>query len=226
MSLMATMGSVDVMNSWDYRSHQEAYDVAVCVGPVSSCPLSKRRVLFVFGPTCIHPDYNWDLVVVTSDKARIKAVRRFGHKVMVFLAPPPLLALEAGRRRLMDPQDGWIHASPLNDVSGPNKMTRMALWSNPKDGQHPFNPMEFNSRALNGAKGFYMGMDDGYDIQVRRHLHLGSPVVCPRDREVIGGLADVCFETIESVASIREPILDGITTAGYKSTIQDIMRRV
>jgi len=225
------MGEVKLIDGWDVDSHTQVYDLAVCVGPVSSSPLAKKRVLFVFGPSFGHRDLDWDIVVATSPKMLDTAVSMFGQNARVFLASPPLLNMESGRRRLMEPKKTWMQGSNLwsfvsdGDVDH-DPLTRMTMWSLPEDGRPLFSPMEFNSLALNGGRGFYLSVPDGYDIQVRRHLALGSPVVCEREYSVIGELADVCFDSLHGVPDRIEPIPDPVREEDYVAQLDEIMRRV
>lgn len=203
------------LDPYDVRSHSQEYDLAICVGPVDSCPLAYKRVLFILGQTVNHLDLGWHTVVVTSEKARRLALERFGHRCRVLLQLPPILGLEMGRRRIMEPTKIWLHASDYgceecdsqqNPETGDDEPTlRMCLWAtNKKD--RLFNALEFNSLVRAGARGWYptatspdmVGMEDGYDIQVRRHLSLGGFVSCSAERGVLGDLVDYCDKAIEN----------------------------
>jgi hypothetical protein len=75
------------------------------------------------------------------------------------------------------------------------------------DVRFAFSPNDFNSAVRGGAVGFYPSwMEDGYDLQVRRHLCLGGAVMCPRDNGVLGDLADLCCET-------RQPTIPSVDGA-------------
>lgn len=219
--LLHNHGNVTVIDPWDIRSYSASYDVAFCVGPVGSCPLAKTKVLFVFGPISAYPALEWDVVVVTSHKAAERAVAAFGPAPRVRIAVPPLLAMEAGRRRLMDKREMPLHASC--DHAEIDDAVRMAWWAQPRDGEISFTPLEFNSLCRHGAYGVYEDTD-GYDLQVRRHLALGSPVVCPCDRDVIGDLADVCSP--DEPKPLKEPVADNVTQQDYEQQLDDALRRV
>ena len=222
--VLGDVGDVDVLNPWDERNCTERYDLAVCLGPVSSCPRADRMVLLVMGPTHGHHEMGWDDVVVTSPRARSSAMRHFGHGVRVHLNPPPLLAMQAGRRRLMERKVEGLCASP----SGPHEnwpVISMSLWSLPNEGEVPFSAMEFNSLCLNGAYGIYRYALDGYDIQVRRHLALGSPVLAPRDEEVTGDLAELCLEDFDGHSIPVDPVEDKVLVEDYVGALEDIVRR-
>jgi len=219
-------GPVDVLDPWDARSHSEKYDLAVCVGPVRGCPLARRRMLLVLGPTSWHSKRaDWDDVVVTSPAAVRNAVRHFGHGPRFYLNPPPLLAMEAGRRRLMKRRVIGLCASPGGEQEGGPAVIEMALWSLPEGRQVPFSAMEFNSLCLNGAYGVYRKMGDGYDVQVRRHLALGSPVLAPRDEGVLGDLAERCLENFDGHSIPVEPVEDKVSIEGYVEALKEVIRR-
>jgi len=228
-SVLVEFGSVEILDPWDTRSFTETYDVALCAGPVTSCPYAKRRILLVLGPTHLHRDFGWDDVVVTSPRAQRNAMWKFNHGTRFYMHSPPLLNLEAGRLRLMERKVDGLCAAPC----GPHvrwPATSMALWSLPSEGDIPFSAMQFNSLCLNGAYGIYRGMGDGYDVQVRRHLALGSPVVLGcRDADAIAvlgeDLADVCLDGFDGHSIPVEPVEDKVSVEGYKEALREIIRR-
>jgi len=193
------------ISPWDIKSHTEVADVAFCLGPVSSCPLARHRVLLVLGQTRHHPDMNWDLVLVTSSKARRLALAKFGHGVKVVQIDLPLAEMEFGSKMIVESVDYVaLRASELKFGGGED----FALWANIDDDplsrgtelhRRLFCLRTFNALVRSGAVGLYEDMEDGYDIQVRRHLALGGKVVCPRDKEVIGDLVDCCFVQLTGV---------------------------
>jgi len=196
-----------------------SYDLAVGVGPVSSRPLSDKGILFVLGPTAAHRCGDWDTIIVTSPKAERNVKKAFTGKD-VRLMPIPLLELDAGRRRLMDRIATGLCASP---VPVDFDCIQMALWSWPKS-RMPFCVMEFNSLCRHGAFGYYCGLDDGYDVQVRRHLALGSPVVCDCDPEVLGGLESHCVTTVRELPLKQEAVEDMVKIDDYEQQIENIVR--
>ena len=225
-SFFGESGEVTELDGWDVRSHTQTYDVAVCIGAVRSCPVAARRILFVLGPTKWHHDLGWDEVIVTSQRAAINITRQFGHGSRVFTCPPPLLEMRAGSRRLMEPQNNSIiHLSSSRPKPEDAVTAHMPIWTplrKPPVGGAvtiPFSPMEFNSRARHGATGYYGGMDDGYDIQVRRHLAFGSRVECPEDKLVMGDLLDVCNRDIE-------PVEDEISKSDYRDQLTELLGRL
>jgi hypothetical protein len=172
-------------------------------------------VLLVFGMTVSHLPADWDVAVVTSRKAERVAGRMFGVRTKVVRLEPPILGLEVGRRRMVDPFDGVLHASEA--AAGVPGARMMRLWGAAPGGPwdafgerrgepEPFSLLEFNSLVRGGAVGFYPGgMDDGYDVQARRHLALGGEVSCRRDPEVLGDLADLCYEFGGRPAGVKAP---------------------
>ena len=220
----------DVFDPWTVPT--ESYDLAICVGPVKTCPPAKKRVLFVMGMTLSHSDLNWDTVVVTSPKAVKFASSEFGLSARCKLLIPPVLQLDAGKRRIVfDKREVFIHAS---EIAGhqkgvaecfhlwaiPEKVTESFLDAPPKI----FTAMEFNSLIRGGAKGIYPDwMGDGYDVQVRRHLALGGRVKCRPDREVIGDYADLIGDTGNTNG---EPVIWPGTETEYADGIHEIIRKV
>jgi ribose 1,5-bisphosphokinase PhnN len=97
----------------------------------------------------------------------------------------------------------------------------MALWGG-YEGGTLFSSREFNSLAGNGAFGVYAGMADGYDVQVRRHLAFGSPVVCNQDRDVIGDLADLCVQNEGEMVRV-ERVKDGVRERDYLDSLDEII---
>lgn len=252
----------DVHDPW--RPHTETYDVSVCIGPVTSCPPAKKRVLFVLGQTVNHPDLDWDTVIVTSERARNLCLRKFGHGVRVIKLIPPVLQLNAAKRRLVDTKRGFVHASDMaSDAYGMHGIKMLTLWGNHPAPEHHeggsawihgqcdywfnwvcakqenmkakavslFTTLEFNSLVRGEAIGFYPRcMEDGYDVQVRRHLALGGRVVCPQDKEVLGDYADLVDNNITrpSVSDMNpvEPVIWEGTEEEYANGIKDIIGRV
>jgi hypothetical protein len=116
---------VDELDPWDVRSCTVKYDVAVCIGPVDGVPIATKSVLLALGLTVSHPRHDWDMVLVTSDKAVEMARERFGLRSAIRKTEVPLLGLHYGWRRLMDFQDGLMHASEACWESKSVKMLRM-----------------------------------------------------------------------------------------------------
>lgn len=213
-------GEVDVLDPWDVRSHTSVYDLAVGVGPVLSVPLAKRKMLFVLGPTRLHQDLDWDDVIVTSPKAQRNAESRFKSYSRLELHPMPLLDMEAGKRRIRDRVQVSLCAFPVL-IGAAN--VQMGIWSN---GEMPFDSMEFNSLCRHGAYGYYCGLDDGYDIQVRKHLAFGSPVVCDCDPEVLGDLASSCVQSVKELPSEQRVVPDSVVIFEYEKEIKSIIRSI
>jgi hypothetical protein len=221
--VLGQFGKVDVLGPWDIRSHTSVYDLAVGAGPVTSCPLAKQRLLFVLGPTAAHQDFDWDVAVVTSPKAQKNASLRFKTHCRVCLHPMPLLSMEAGKRRLRDNVSTALCASPIppSEVYG----VQMSLWAWTKE-RGPFSAMEFNSLCRHGAYGYYCGLDDGYDVQARRHLALGSPVVCDCDPNVLGSLVDHCVPLVRLLPSKKEVVADRVGISEYVRAIEEMIRSI
>jgi hypothetical protein len=197
--------------------------LAVGVGPVKFCPKAGHKILFVLGAVESHYKLDWDNIIVTSRGA---AVNLFNYASKTLVHPMPLLEMEAGRRRLMKKEETFMR------LEGPctNMVNwEMSAWSLPS--QHPFSAIEFNSRCLNGGIGVYLRMDNGYDIQVRKHLAFGSIVYCPKDRGIIGDLADVVLDENDynqkkHLEIKQEPIEDKVSKSDYITAIEDIIRRI
>ena len=235
----------EVYDPW--RPHTETYDVSVCIGPVSSCPPAKKRVLFVLGQTASHTDLDWDVVVVTSDKARKLVLNKFGHGVCVRKLIPPVFDLDAGKRRLVDEKRGYLHASEA--ATYPSAGVRMLnLWGTlatrgTGDWIHGpcdwwaakcislFTTLEFNSLVRGGAIGYYpQWMEDGYDIQVRRHLALGGRVLCNQDKGVLGDYADLVDDIVwkpklKDLNPTKPQVWEG-TKYDYAAGILDLIGRL
>lgn len=214
----------DAFDPW--KTPLNPYDVAVCIGPVKHCPPAKKRVLFVMGMTSSHHDLGWDAVVTTSDKALYLANRKFRYAACCRKLVPPVLQLNAGRKRLVDDCNETIHAS---DDPGliifDDGMKKFSLWGASKQDASMFSVLEFNSMIRGGAVGFYPGkMTDGYDVQVRRHLALGGKVVCKKDPEVIGDFADlVCFDEEEAETKRIKPTVWQGTEDDYAAAIKELI---
>jgi hypothetical protein len=210
----------------DVGSHTEIYDLAVCVGPVRSRPLAKASVLIVLGPTYRHDNLEFDGVVTSCEAARGFAVQKFGHGTKVFKAPPPILGLVHGKRRMVEERKLWLTAIDgecgLESRGYPGDEAVMGVWD--KGDARAFSPLEFNSLVKGGAVGFYPYMVDGYDVQVRRHLALGGRVVCERDRDVIGDLVDLVDDRgkLDKFGSIK-PVGCVGRVEDYVSAIREIV---
>jgi hypothetical protein len=252
-----------VFDQW--TAPTDTYDVAVCIGPVTLCPPAKKRVLFVLGQMANHIDLNWDMVVVTSDRARQLALAKFGHGTKVMKLVPPVLELTAGRRRVVEEFRGLLHASDSFEKYGPSCVKKMSLWgvnpapetyngspaflypvsrplawetwecAKPKHINVPklvslFSSLEFNSLVRGGAIGYYPRfMEDGYDIQVRRHLALGGRVICKPDPEVLGKYAKLVDDVanhnkIVDFNPTKPEIWEG-TEHDYAAGIEEAIRR-
>lgn len=206
--LLQAQDEVVQLGPHDTRSHEETYDLVVCVGPVRSRPLATSSILIVMGQTRMHRNLNYDAVVTSCEMARENAVGKFGHDVRVFKQEPPILGLVHGRRRLVEERKVWLNAtddyesvcSLVEDGAGPEgELVAMSIWSDgSREEREPncslFDALEFNSLVKGGAVGWYPYMHDGYDIMVRRHLALGGRVVAPRNQKVLGDLADLVDE--------------------------------
>ena len=226
---------------WSTSSHTTVYDVAMCVGPVTHCPLARRRILFVFGMTKNHLSADWDIVVVTSESARKIALRYFGYGPRIFLLPPPLSGLHLARRRIVDPKRELLHASEGGFVLRAD-VGILSLWadlgferSEPENLELPIPPppqqfslLEFNSRIKAGAIGFYpKEMEDGFDLQVRRHLALGGPVICRRDPAVIGSLAEICHEGFsDKIPEKISPANCAGNEETYRNEVRDLLHKI
>lgn len=216
--ILSKFGEVDVLDSWDIRNVTETYDLAIGVGPVTSCPQAEKKMLFVLGSTLAHKDFGWDTYIVTSRAAYNKL---FSYGSRIFLQTIPLLDMEAGSRRLMNSEEYLIS---LNGAFAHQTDFHMSCWRlSDFDIEVPFCAMEFNSRCRNGAIGNYYNMTDGYDIQVRKHLALGSPVICPKDKDVIGDLAGFVDDNSEK-SEKQEPIEDKVSESDYITAIEEIIR--
>src|SRR5210317_2017194 len=87
-NILAKHGEVEPLDAWDVRSHTKVYDLAVGVGPITSCPLAHKKIQFVLGPSYLHLHLGWDVMVVTSPKAKSFMM---GYDAEVHLKPIPLL---------------------------------------------------------------------------------------------------------------------------------------
>ena len=209
------------------------HDVAICVGPVSDCPPARKKVLFIMGQTKNHSDLNWDQIIVTSDKAKTLALRKFGHGIKVRKIVPPVIGINDARNRIVDNFKGFlIHASDSKSL-GRQTVKTFSLWGSCDNGdiwneyndlgfhfkvwksrvKEMFSSFEYNSMIRGGAVGFYPeAMEDGYDIQVRRHLALGGRVICRQDRDVLGDNVDLdgysqSMSEMEYMEEIRKEVL-------------------
>lgn len=237
-SLLSDCHDVTVLDPYNPKAYSEIYDLAVCIGPVSSIPLCRKRILMMFGQTQHHHDFSWDAVVVSSRMAMEHVFLQFGHGCLVRLMPPPLTGLELAARRIVRPQNELLHVSD-GDIELPGNVNVLYSWGHkpvhfdessfdikkqPSLGL--FNIREFNSRVKAGAIGYYVGMKDGYDIQVRRHLSLGGSVVCSRNRDVLGDLADLCSESVNSVPKSVNPVDCSVDVNDYFLSLQELIARI
>jgi hypothetical protein len=235
-STLRMIGDVTYLDPWNPEAHMSTFDVAVCVGPVRCCPpMASRKVLVALGTMASQCDLGWNVVMVTSRKAAVIARARFGIGVGIVFSEPPVLGLHHGRRRLMDEFRGLIHASEYGSCAPRiDRLLSFCMWAERNEDEHDgywcipgfgsrdwddscpyggpkarfaFSPNDFNSAVRGGAVGFYPPwMEDGYDLQVRRHLCLGGAVMCPRDKEVLGDLADLCCD-------IKKPMTPSVDEA-------------
>lgn len=252
---LGTMGDVVQLDPWNLEACASRFDVAVCVGPVAACPVARGRVLVALGCMASQRDLGWDVVVVSSRKAARLAGRMFGVRTGVVMAQPPVLGLHHGRRRLVTPCAGLLHASEFGFHAPDKKGALLAfgLWADreateewacppsaceawpesceyggPKK-RRVFSPNDFNSAVRGGAIGLYPEwMADGYDLQVRRHLCLGGRVMCRRDPEVLGDLADLCSEATSDMedANRNDPVDCSGDADAWVEAVCDVARRV
>lgn len=215
----------------DSGSHEEVYDLAVCVGPVRSRPLAKAAVLVVMGETKGHQNLEYDAVVATSKMGSQLAAEKFGWGTRVFTAEPPILGLISGRRRLVGERKVWLnamdckvsHMNHYKTILGHFELETMGVWDD-SHGRSLFNSLEFNSLVRGGAVGFYPeDMEDGYDVQVRRHLALGGRVVAPRNKLVLGDLADL----VDDEPALGEDIFDSkIKPVGCVGRVEEYVNAI
>lgn len=227
-SLAASIGEVRQIDPWDVNAFTTRYDLAICVGPVTSCPVADKRILFAFGPSSCHRDFGWDCVVTTSEVAKANLMARFGHGCSYRCIPVPLLEMQSGKRRLMSENQVSIYAAPLKGMADIN----MCLWGIPRDGQTPFSTMEFNSLCRNGAYGLYVD-GDGFDVQVRKHLALGSPAVVAGNMDVLPEWLRGKVFKIEDLSDDGrlpvkkvEPVVDQVSESDYEASVRSIIRRI
>jgi hypothetical protein len=197
---------VFVQDPYDVDSHATVFDVGVCVGPVAHKPLAKKTVLVVVGATRSHASLSWDVVAVSSEKSKVIAGDIFpSSRVVVvhhFIAD-----LELGRRRNCDVFNDpvYLHASEFGWGECRGVLTtgcwgriQMPGWLEVPSGRKEghlgvLRPMEFNTLIRQGAVGIYPDwMEDGFDLQARRHLALGGRVMCRRDFSVLGKCVGLC----------------------------------
>ena len=183
-----------VLNPWDIRSHTEEYDVSISIGPVDNKPLSRKSILFVMGQTRNHNLDGFDQIFVTSEKSKM-IVEEQGGKADILI--PPVIGHHIGRNRIFSRYSGMINASDIDDI---DDVRVMSLWSGDCE---PFDPLEFNTLIRAGGVGYYPDeMEDGYDIQVRRHLSLGGRVLCRRDGLVLGDMLNMIDENGMPIGSV------------------------
>ena len=201
--MLSARYDVSLIWPWDAGSHTVSYDVAVCLGPVTSRPLAKKSVLVVLGMTRSHADLSWDVVVVSSRKAQENASRFDGADVRITDSFIP--DVELGRRRNFTPFDSpvFIHTSEFGWEKRAG-IVSSGCWGlflgegfqvdGAGEGEFRgiFDALEFNTWIRQGGVGVYPDwMEDGYDLQVRRHLALGGGVICRKDDAVLGEWADL-----------------------------------
>jgi hypothetical protein len=200
--------------------------LAVGVGPVTSIPQARNKMLFVLGAVENHSNLNWDTIIVTTVGASVN-ISHIDSKTHVY--PMPLLEMEAGRKRLMKEDKSLLSLGGYIDIQ---THLQMNIWSlTAFSHQVPFSAMEFNSRCLNGAVGNYCRMDNGYDIQVRKHLAFGSAVYCPKDRGIIGDLVDYVIDPEDfcldrHLEINQEPVADKVSKSDYVTAIEELIRRI
>ena len=218
-------GDVHQFCSWQSEAFAQRWDLAVGVGPVRAKPPAATSVLFVLGPTATHHDFGWNAVMLSSQGAYQNAARSWGQEKAYVVAKPPLLQLEAGRRRLLHPQTGWVMASSVFPVVQPEELRFFRVW-NLGRGER-YTALEYNSAVRAGCKGCYVGLADGYDLQVRRHFALGSGAVCDCDELVVGELAPKCTPCTPSIKpedvachTVEEPEHIG---AAYRKEIKRLL---
>jgi hypothetical protein len=204
--------SVDVLNPWNmgFNAH---YDVAFSIGPMDKLASSSFNILMVYGDSSVYNMDGYDMIVVTNDKALKNCRERFGDKRYLVI-DPPVLDLNAGKRRISEKKNFYINYSINTDlyfrVKGLNKIYRS--WAGVDF--LLFNANDFNTYVRNGAVGYYDGeYDDGYNIQVKRHLSLGGRVVVNNpDEEVLGDL----IKYVNSNADASEGVPEELRKAGVE----------
>jgi hypothetical protein len=214
---------VQTVYPWDLEAFTKQWDISISVGISNSIP-AKRKILFMLGPTRLYKSNDWQDVITTSDKAFRSSVMTFLgasiHKVEV-----PIRGLQKAKNRIVEPNKVILHCAPdfRASISSLRSVVRLGMWC--RAGDKMFRTYDFNSYVKGGAIGVYPE-DDGYDLQVRRHLAMGSPVFCNRDFEVIGELADVCGDLDKiSFNGLQKPIDCCGSEDKFKEQIKSIIER-
>ena len=196
--------SVDVLSPWDMGLNT-SYDVIFSIGPTGKFINSSFNILMVYGDSSVYEVDDYDMIVVTNNKALRNCRERFGSKKYLVI-DPPVLNINAGKRRLSKKKNFYINYSINTDlyfrVKGLNRM-----YSNWAQGHSDiFNSNDFNTYVRNGAVGYYDGeYDDGYNLQVKRHLSLGGQVVVNNPcEEVLGDLIKYVNKDIDASEAMPE----------------------
>jgi len=207
-----------------------SYDLVFGIGPVRSRPLGYRSVLIALGPTTMHQDLEWDIVVATCERSYINLSAKMGQDKSYVIAKPPLLNLQAGSRRLVDKDVSFISASSYPPLKRRELrfFRRWTSWSTGDCDWEPYSELEYNSAIKAGGIGWYADLQDGYDLQARRHFALGSGVVCKRDSLVLGDLAEKCVdqEGISNAGEVRTFKVEEPTEElmrSYRKKIKELM---
>jgi len=162
------------------------FDIAICIGPVTKwIPQARCKILLILGPVDQHQDFDFDIIIVTSEIALDKSIRRFGHLKKYRIIEPAILGINAGSRRIVAERKTFLHLSSKNydDTPRVDNIEMMQVWSG--NIWPIFKALDFNSLVKGGAVGIYME-SEGYDLQIRRHLSLGGSVFCLDDMSGMG----------------------------------------
>ena len=202
--------SVDVLSPWDMGLNT-SYDVVFSIGPTGKFINSSFNILIVYGDSSVYEVDDYDIIVVTNNKALKNCQERFGNKKYLVI-DPPALNISAGKRRLSKKKNFYVNYSINTDlyfrVKGLNRMYRS--WD--QGCSNIFNSNDFNTYVRNGAVGYYDGeYDDGYNLQVKRHLSLGGQVVVNNpSEEVLGDLIKYVNKDIDASEAMPECLrMDG-----------------
>ncbi len=204
--------SVDVLSPWNMGLNT-SYDVVFSIGPTGKFINSAFNILMVYGDSSIYEVDDYDMIVVTNNKALRNCRERFGDRKYLVI-DPPVLSVSAGKRRLSEKNNLYINYSINTDlyfrVKGLNRAYRS--WS--QGSSDIFNSNNFNTYVRNGAVGYYDGeYDDGYNLQVKRHLSLGGQVVVNSpSEEVLGDLIKYVNKNVDA----SEAMPDSLKAAGRK----------
>jgi len=208
--------SVDLLNPWEVKFNK-SYDVAFYVGPTNNLINSCFNVLMVYGDSSVYNVDDYDMIIVTNDKALKNCRERFGDRKYLVI-DPPVLDLNAGLRRLSVKKNFYINYSINTDlyfrVKGLNRLYRN--WAG--DYSELFNANDFNTYVRNGAIGYYDGeYDDGYNLQVKRHLSLGGQVVVNNPcEEVLGGLIKYVHKDIDIAGAMPSDLKKSRANIDFK----------